>query len=173
MLIGSNPAAKHHSSPTQSRAQFSMWSVLAAPLLIGTSIADLTPWDLETYSNAEVIAVNQDPLGTQGVPLRYDEPLGQTLVLGRALYDGSLAAVFVNNYPPLATATGQRQVTCDAACWAGSAVPQDWAKGTRLSVRDLWTHGPARQPVAIVGEPYSVLLDDNGGSAMFKFTIDQ
>lgn len=173
MLISSDPTAKHHATPAQSRAQFSMWAVLAAPLFISTSIADLTAWDLATYSNAEVIAVDQDPLGHQGEALFYEEPLGQRLVLGRALQDESLAAVFVNNFPSLPHDTLQQHlVTCDAACWSASAVPSHWTPGTRLAVRDLWTHGPALEAVAIVGEPYSVLLDDSGGSAMFKFTLE-
>lgn len=43
--------------------QFSLWATMAAPLLIGSSILNLTAWDLETYTNAEVIAVDQDALG--------------------------------------------------------------------------------------------------------------
>ena len=50
----------------QSRTQFSLWAVMAAPLLIGSNILSLSPWDLETYSNSEVIVVDQDPLGRQG-----------------------------------------------------------------------------------------------------------
>jgi hypothetical protein len=36
---------------------------MAAPLIISSDILNLTAWDLETYSNAEVIAVDQDALG--------------------------------------------------------------------------------------------------------------
>ena len=36
---------------------------MAAPLLIGSSILNLTTWDMETYTNTEVIAVDQDSLG--------------------------------------------------------------------------------------------------------------
>lgn len=164
MLLGSNADAKHHCSPAQSRAQFSMWSTLAAPLFISASIPELSEWDLETFSNAEVVAVDQDALGKQGVPLVYEEPLGERLVLGRELADGGLAAVFVNSFPD----SGRRNVTCDAICW--SKVPQQWPPGTPLAVRDLWKHGPADVPAAVVGEPYSVLLNGQGNSAMFKFT---
>ncbi len=48
MLVGSNPKAAVNLTETQSRTQFSLWSVMAAPLLIGSSILDLTPYDLET-----------------------------------------------------------------------------------------------------------------------------
>ncbi len=43
--------------------QFSLWAVMAAPLLIGSSVLNLTAWDLQTYTNDEVIAVDQDVLG--------------------------------------------------------------------------------------------------------------
>ncbi|CAJ1371411.1 unnamed protein product [Effrenium voratum] len=50
----------------QTRAQFSMWAVLAAPLLISGSVLDMEDETLATYSNEEIIAVNQDPAGHQG-----------------------------------------------------------------------------------------------------------
>lgn len=50
----------------QARAQFSMWAVVAAPLLISGSITEMSNYTLATYSNADVIAVNQDPLGKAG-----------------------------------------------------------------------------------------------------------
>jgi len=53
-------------TPVQSRTMFSLWGVMSAPLLIGSNIIDLTQWDLETYSNMDIIAVDQDTLGLQG-----------------------------------------------------------------------------------------------------------
>ena len=50
----------------QTRAQFSMWSVLAAPLIISGSILRMSNETLRTYTNTEVIAANQDPLGKAG-----------------------------------------------------------------------------------------------------------
>jgi len=46
-------------SKQKSRTMFSMWSVMAAPLMIGSNVRNLNSFDLETYSNAEVIAVDQ------------------------------------------------------------------------------------------------------------------
>jgi alpha-galactosidase len=66
MLLGSNPDAPASLTPTQVQAQFSMWAVMAAPLLIGSRLLSMPESDLATYSNEEVIAVNQDPLGRQG-----------------------------------------------------------------------------------------------------------
>ena len=63
MLVGSTVGAAVHNTPDQSRTQFSLWSVMAAPLLIGSNILGLSAWDLETYTNPEVIAIDQDSLG--------------------------------------------------------------------------------------------------------------
>jgi alpha-galactosidase len=66
MLLTSTAGATRKLSPLESRAQFSLWAVLAAPLLIGGPVSALSSWDLETYTNKAVIAVNQDSLGRQG-----------------------------------------------------------------------------------------------------------
>jgi alpha-galactosidase len=46
-------------SEQQSRTQFNMWSIMAAPLLISANIRNMSKYVFETYSNAEVIAVDQ------------------------------------------------------------------------------------------------------------------
>lgn len=44
-----------------------MWSIMAAPLLISANVRNMSAFNLATYKNKEVIAVNQDVLGKQGV----------------------------------------------------------------------------------------------------------
>ena len=56
MLVGSSPQAAVYNTPDQARSQFSLWSVMAAPLLIGSNILNLSSWDFETYTNREVHA---------------------------------------------------------------------------------------------------------------------
>ena len=67
MLVGSSSSAAVHNSPEQARTQFSLWAAMAAPLLIGSNMLGLSAFDLETYTNSEVIAVNQDTLGRQAI----------------------------------------------------------------------------------------------------------
>lgn len=69
MLIGSSPEAAAHLTPMQVQTQFSLWAIMAAPLLIGSRLREMPRGDLETYSNEEIIAVNQDPRGEQGRPV--------------------------------------------------------------------------------------------------------
>jgi hypothetical protein len=38
-------------------------------LLIGSNVLNMSAWDFETYTNTEVIAVDQDSLGIQGRPI--------------------------------------------------------------------------------------------------------
>jgi alpha-galactosidase len=54
----------------EERAHFSLWSMLAAPLLEGYSIATMAPASLAVLKNAGVVAVDQDRLGRQGRRVR-------------------------------------------------------------------------------------------------------
>lgn len=62
MLIGSSPQAKFQLTPEQSRAQFTLWAIFPAPLILSFDIIDFTVWDRQTYTNANVLGVNQDGL---------------------------------------------------------------------------------------------------------------
>ncbi|RZM05718.1 MAG: alpha-galactosidase, partial [Pedobacter sp.] len=53
--------------PDEQYLHFSLWSLFAAPLLIGCDMEKLDAFTLNLLTNDEVIAVNQDPLGKQGV----------------------------------------------------------------------------------------------------------
>lgn len=57
-------------SEVEYRSHFSLWSIMAAPLLIGTDLRSITPEALKILTNKEVIAVDQDPLGVQGKRIR-------------------------------------------------------------------------------------------------------
>lgn len=122
MLVGSSPGASIQLTPTQSRMQFSMWAILAAPLLLGTRPSLMTSWDLETYSNTDVISVSQDALGVQGSLLLSDcHQQGPHIrkkvpdcaqVWGRPLADGNFALCMVN------FGARPRDVVCNADCLA-------------------------------------------------------
>jgi alpha-galactosidase len=53
-------------SVNEDRAHFSMWCMLAAPLISGNDLRHMSPQTLEILANKEVIAVNQDKLGVEG-----------------------------------------------------------------------------------------------------------
>lgn len=72
---------------------FSMWCMLAAPLMAGN---DLTKMDKDTHeilTNKEVIAVDQDPMGEQG---RRFMDTGEKEIWAKPLSNGELAVCFLN-----------------------------------------------------------------------------
>ncbi len=56
-------------SVNEDRAHFSMWCMLASPLILGNDIRNMSQETKDIILNKEVIAVDQDPLGHQA--LRY------------------------------------------------------------------------------------------------------
>jgi alpha-galactosidase len=53
-------------TPAENRTHFSMWAMLAAPLLAGNDLPNMTPEVKEILTNKDVIAIDQDKLGKQG-----------------------------------------------------------------------------------------------------------
>jgi hypothetical protein len=62
MLIGSSKNAFFRLTQLQSRAQFTLWAIYPAPLILGLNIIDMNNWDRATYTNKEILAINQDAL---------------------------------------------------------------------------------------------------------------
>jgi alpha-galactosidase len=60
-------------SSAESRAQLTMWAIVAAPLVIGADVRALSDHAVAMLSNPEVIAIDQDPLGVQGTPIKRDQ----------------------------------------------------------------------------------------------------
>ena len=54
-------------SDENARAQFTMWSLFPTNLLISQNVLQWSTYALETYSNQELIDINQDPLGQPAV----------------------------------------------------------------------------------------------------------
>ena len=59
----------------EDRAHFTLWCMMAAPLILGNDLTDMTPETLATITNREVIAIDQDPLGIQGLRLKKEGDL--------------------------------------------------------------------------------------------------
>jgi alpha-galactosidase len=56
----------------QSRAHFALWSILAAPLMAGNDLRTMSDEVRETLTAPEIIAIDQDPVGSQGRRVRRD-----------------------------------------------------------------------------------------------------
>jgi alpha-galactosidase len=77
----------------ENRSHFSLWALLAAPLLAGNDLPNMTPEVKAILTNRDVIAVNQDKLGKQGTRA-YAE--GEVEVWARHLAGGGLAVGIFN-----------------------------------------------------------------------------
>lgn len=61
----------------QSKTQFAMWAVFAAPLLMSVDLRTIRPDYKAILQNRKIIAVNQDRLGIQGRRIYKVSLLGQ------------------------------------------------------------------------------------------------
>jgi alpha-galactosidase len=77
----------------ENRSHFSMWSMLAAPLLAGNDLTKMTPEIKGILTNRDVIAIDQDPLGKQAARIYSD---GEVEVWSRHLSGGALAVAVLN-----------------------------------------------------------------------------
>jgi alpha-galactosidase len=111
-------------SDAQFRTQFSMWAMLAAPLMISDNLTTMSSASLEAVSNREVIAIDQDPAGIQGTLLSSS---GEGQVWVKPLRGGSRAIALLNRgSSPLTIST--------SAAHAGMGAASSY------SLRNLWTH---------------------------------
>lgn len=78
---------------SEDRAHFSMWCMLAAPLIAGNDLRKMTPETLEILTNPDAIAINQDTLGIQA--FNY-ETFDSVAVWAKPLAGGDLAVCFLN-----------------------------------------------------------------------------
>jgi hypothetical protein len=78
---------------TECRSQFSLWCMMASPLLTGNDLSKMSDATRLILMNKEVIAVDQDSLGIQGKRVRKDS---ETEVWTKPLANGDLAVLLFN-----------------------------------------------------------------------------
>jgi Alpha galactosidase A/Alpha galactosidase C-terminal beta sandwich domain len=111
-------------SATQFRTQFSMWAMLAAPLMISDNLTKIGSSSLAAVQNNEVISIDQDPGGAQGTLLSTS---GNGQVWVKPLIGGSRAVALLNR------STSTVRVATSANAVGMSAAPS-------YTLHDLWTH---------------------------------
>jgi len=109
---------------TEYRTHFSLWAIMAAPLMAGNDIRSMSSEIREILTNKELIAVDQDALGRQG---RRVSKSGDLEVWSKQLQDGSRAVLLLNR--------GGSQQTV-VATWEQIGYPGH----VSAAVRDLWAH---------------------------------
>jgi alpha-galactosidase len=77
----------------ENRSHFSLWAMLAAPLLAGNDLPNMKPEIKAILTNRDIIAIDQDKLGKQGSRV-YSE--GEVDVWERHLAGGAVAIAVIN-----------------------------------------------------------------------------
>ncbi len=109
---------------TESEAHFSLWCILAAPLIAGNDIRNMSESIKDILTNKEVIAVDQDSLGKEGTKVNDDSTHE---VWSKELKDGSRAVVLFNKD------SSEVKMTVN---WNEIGYPSH----LKALVRDLWQH---------------------------------
>ena len=109
------------------KTHFSLWCLVKSPLIVGCDISNMSPDTVSILTNAEAIAVNQDPLGVQGQRVFPTNATADQEVWAGPLSNGDNAVVLVNKGLAPANVT---------VTWAMMGLPMT----TTVNIRDLWAH---------------------------------
>jgi alpha-galactosidase len=113
-------------SQAENRAHFSLWCILAAPLIMGNDPSTMTDSIKAILANKEAIAVDQDSLGMQGVRIKGK---GALEVWVKTLKNQEKAVVLFNRTAAAAKIS---------VLWTDSLIK--WEANAKVDVRDLWLH---------------------------------
>jgi alpha-galactosidase len=121
-------------SLNEDRAHFSMWAMLAAPLMAGNDLRNMKKETIEILTNKDVIAVDQDSLGVQG--LKFSDNESGVEVWAKPLKNGDWVICFLNK------SEQKQKIDFD---WSKKNINDDISKKTLntnevvYSIKDVWT----------------------------------
>ena len=137
-------------SLAESRAHFSFWCMLAAPLMAGNDVRNMTPEIRDILTDKEVVAINQDATGKQGFRA-LSEPATQTEIWVKELSNKEWAVCMLN------TGTTAADLTVH---WN-----RLWTIQGNYSVRDVW----AKKTVGDNSKPYTTKVGSHD-VVLFRLT---
>ncbi len=135
------------------RSHFTLWCMMAAPLMAGNDLANMSPETKEILMNEEVIALDQDPMGRQGFCYRDN---GDYEIWVKPLANREKAVCLFNRGDEIKKVQVDYNVLLAASqnYWGN-----DPYKLEDYNVRDLWKHENVEikdQVVYIELPPHSV-----------------
>ncbi len=131
---------------------FSLWCMLAAPLLSGNDLRHMSENTLEILTNKEAIAVDQDPAGKEGYKIRDN---GDTEVWVKPLSHNDWAVLFLNR--------------SDETTFMTMAIDHiGIKKSNAYIVRDLWEHKQEKHTDGLIRD--NVL---SHGVKMYRISIEE
>ena len=136
----------HGLSYGESRAHFSLWCILAAPLIAGNDVRHMEPAITAMLTDRDVLAVDQDSLGKQGFRA-LAEPAKNIEIWMKELSNGEWAVCALN------TSTAPADLMIE---WR-----RLWTLKGVYSVKNLWTkksEADTRQPATFRVDSHDVVL---------------
>ena len=129
-------------TPTECLSHFTMWCMLAAPLIAGNNISTMNNTMRDILTAPEIIAIDQDPLGIQGTRVRNDS--GHQ-IWQKPLKDGSIAVALLN-------------LTRSSAFLSVTLEEIGFKSGVASTVRDLWN----RKDLPAVTDTFKTEVESHG-----------
>jgi alpha-galactosidase len=131
----------------ESRAHFSLWCMIAAPLIAGNDVRKMTPEVRAILTDRDVIAIDQDPLGKQGWRALAD-PGRNIEIWIKELSNGEWAVCALNTSSAAADLT---------IVWEYL----EWQLHGHFALKDLWTKqaaGDTKTPKTVRVDSHDVAL---------------
>ena len=130
----------------ESRAHFSLWCIIAAPLIAGNDVRHMGPETTAILTNKDVIAIDQDKLGKEGFRA-LAEPTKNIEVWVKELSNGEWAVCALN------TSSAAADITVE---WN-----RLWTIQGPFSVHDVWANqerGDNQKPLTVNLASHDVVL---------------
>ena len=120
-------------SDIENKSHFSMWAMLAAPMIAGNDLRNMSAQTKTVMTNKEVVAIDQDAMGIEAFRYAMRDSV-ETWV--RPLQMGDWAVCFLNR------STTAKQFSFD---WKSETIEDTFAKknidkAITYKLRDLWAH---------------------------------
>jgi alpha-galactosidase len=118
---------------SEDRAHFSMWCMIAAPLMAGNDLSNMSKETHDIMTNKDVIAVDQDPLGIEGFKFAARDSVETWF---KPLKNGDWAVCFLNRSKTTAPVEFN---------WTGTKVYDELSQrdlnagATEYNITNLWT----------------------------------
>jgi alpha-galactosidase len=124
-------------STNEYKTHFSLWAMIAAPLIAGNDIRNMNPDTVAILQNSEVIAVDQDSLGAGGKRV---SSTGDIEIWKKPLASGDIAISILNH---------SNEEMRAVVSWDTLSIGKNYA------VRDLWAHADRGTTSEAFSEPVS------------------
>lgn len=142
-------------SVSEDRAHFSLWSMLAAPLMMGNDVRNMKKETIEILTNKEVIAIDQDALGIEG--FRHTT-IDSVEVWVKPLVNEQWAVCFLNL---------KKNKTSFVFDWTAHIITDELSKkvfnpkANTYKIRNVWTkrdEGTTKQRLAVTIPSHDVVM---------------